>query len=424
MIKFLLKGLIRDRSRSLFPILITASGVALTVLALAWIKGVLNDSIETTARLQSGHVAVQTTAMLDRKYPNIIELGLLDLAKWTETLNSEFPEVYWQPRIQFGGLLDIPGPGGETVSQAPVVGMAADLFTPDTPEIDNLNLKKALVKGAIPSRPGEIMLSDDLFKKLKLQLGQKSTLISSDMNGSMAFYNFKIVGTVAFGIQMLDRGALIADLSDAQDALSMIDASSVMLGFFKSGFYNSEKAKSMTAVFNSQHRVIGDDFSPVMASLEGQGGLGEMFTMIDSVLSVVISIFVFIVSIVLWNTGLMNGIRRYGEFGVRLAIGESKKQLYLSLVLESLMIGMIAFVLGTILGLIPSYYLQEYGFDTGNMMQNSTFMMSSVMRAHITPTIYWIGIIPGIVSPVIGSLISGLGLFKRDTSQLFNELEV
>jgi len=424
MIKFLLKGLIRDRSRSLFPILITASGVALTVLALAWIEGVLNDSIETTARMQSGHVAVQTNAMMDKKYPNVMELGLLDLSHWTKTLNSQFPDVYWQPRIQFGGLLDIPGKDGETVSQAPVVGMAVDLFTPDSPEISNLNLKKALVKGSIPTRPGEILLSDDLFEKLKLQLGQKSTLISSDINGSMAFYNFKIVGTVAFGIQMLDRGALIADLSDAQDALNMVDASSSILGFFKKGFYNSKKAKLMTMAFNKQFNDNGDDFGPVMASLEEQGGLGEMFSMMDSVLSVVIGIFVFIVSIVLWNTGLMNGIRRYGEFGVRLAIGESKTQLYISLVLEAFMIGIIAYVLGTILGLIPAYYLQEYGFDATEMLKSSTFMISSVMKARITPEIYWIGIIPGVFSPVIGSLISGLGLFKRDTSQLFNELDV
>ena len=39
MIIFLLKGLIRDRSRSLFPFLTVVLGVTLTVFGHSWIKG-------------------------------------------------------------------------------------------------------------------------------------------------------------------------------------------------------------------------------------------------------------------------------------------------------------------------------------------------------------------------------------------------
>jgi putative ABC transport system permease protein len=49
MIRFLLKGILRDRHRSLFPILIVSSGVMLTVLIQCWISGVLGEIIDTSA---------------------------------------------------------------------------------------------------------------------------------------------------------------------------------------------------------------------------------------------------------------------------------------------------------------------------------------------------------------------------------------
>ena len=56
MIKFLLNGLLRDRQRSLFPILIVAIGVWITVFMQAYIEGVLGDIVDSTARFATGHV--------------------------------------------------------------------------------------------------------------------------------------------------------------------------------------------------------------------------------------------------------------------------------------------------------------------------------------------------------------------------------
>ena len=77
MILFLLKGLFRDRTRSLFPVLITASGVALTVLMMAWVEGILNDFIDTSANYDTGHLQVVTRALNEKYHPNIMELSLI-----------------------------------------------------------------------------------------------------------------------------------------------------------------------------------------------------------------------------------------------------------------------------------------------------------------------------------------------------------
>ena len=48
-------------------------------------------------------------------------------------------------------------------------------------------------------------------------------------------------------------------------------------------------------------------------------GLGETLNMANAIGSSIVALFVLVMSIVLWNAGLMSGLRRYGEFGVRLA---------------------------------------------------------------------------------------------------------
>jgi putative ABC transport system permease protein len=144
---------------------------------------------------------------------------------------------------------------------------------------------------------------------------------------------------------------------------------------------------------------------------------------LDERMGMFIFIFIFVMSLVLWNSGLMNGIRRYGEIGVRLAIGESKGHIYRSLILESFLIGIAATIIGTAIGLIFSYFLQYNGIDVSSMLKDSKVIMSATMRAQVTPASYFIGFFPGVIASVAGAVISGIGIYKRNTAQLFKELE-
>ena len=58
------------------------------------------------------------------------------------------------------------------------------------------------------------------------------------------------------------------------------------------------------------------------------------------------------------------------------------------------------------------------------MVKNITMMYPSVIRAKITKETYYIGFFPGLFSTVFGTALSGIGIYKRQTAQLFKELEV
>ena len=123
------------------------------------------------------------------------------------------------------------------------------------------------------------------------------------------------------------------------------------------------------------------------------------------------------------HTGLMSGIRRYGEVGVRLALGETKNKIYKSLLYESLLIGFAGSVIGTGFGLAVAFYLQEFGIDITDTLRTTSILMSDVLRARVTVVSFYIGFIPGLLATFLGTAFSGIQIFKRQTASLFKELE-
>ena len=87
------------------------------------------------------------------------------------------------------------------------------------------------------------------------------------------------------------------------------------------------------------------------------------------------------------------------------------------------MIGFTGSVIGTFFGLLLAWLIQKYGIDISGLMRGSAMMLPSEIRARITPVDFYIGFIPGLISTVIGTMLSGIGIYKRQTARLFKELE-
>jgi len=424
MIKFLYKGLLRDKNRSLYPIIVVALGVWLVVFFQAYITGFMGEWIDSSARFETGHVKIMTRAFEENSNQNPNDLAIIGVNEIKDQLYQDYPDMIWVERIHYGGLFDVPDEQGETRSQSPIFGYGVDLLSPGTTEITRMNIENALIRGRMPKNPGEILISDDLAIKLRIDMGGNATLLSSTMYGSMAMHNFIVSGTLTFGMQALDRGAMIADINDIQLALDMEDAAGAILGYLPNNIYDMEQAEIIKQKFNESFSDPDDEFSPIMVQLRDIGMLGDYLFLTSSFSVILITIFIVLMSIVLWNVGLLGGIRRYGEVGLRLAIGEHKGHIYRSMIYESILIGIVGSIIGTALGLAFAYWLQIKGINIGDMMKNSTMMFPGMIHAKITSETYYLGFIPGVFSMVLGTMLSGIGIYRRQTAQLFKELEV
>jgi putative ABC transport system permease protein len=388
----------------------------------AYIRGFMGDTIEVNAKFSNGHLKVMTQAYAENanQIPN--DLALVGVSDLLDQMQTELPEIIWAPRIQFGGLVDIPDQEGETRAQGPAMGMGIDILSQNSKEDERLNLSRSLVRGKVIENQGEAILSENFAQKLGIEIGEELTLIGSTMHGSMSMDNFKLVGTVHFGTEAIDRGAIILDIEDARVALDMYDAASEILGFFNEGFYDNDRALQIANGFNAT-QPDDDEFAPVMKALGQQGAMGQYVALTD-VWSVYISmVFVFAMSLVLWNAGLLGGLRRYGEVGIRIAMGEEKGHVYRTMIYESVFIGIAGSIVGTAFGLFFAWLIQTYGIDITGMMEGGSMMLPTHIRARIAPADFYIGFIPGLFSTILGTMLSGIGIYKRQTAKLFKELE-
>lgn len=239
----------------------------------------------------------------------------------------------------------------------------------------------------------------------------------------MSIYNFVVAGTVSFGAEALDRGSIIVDIENARHALDMDDTAGELLGLFNAGYYDDERALEVAHAFNSAFEGDDDDYAPVMKTLTQQRSMGQLVKMLNVWSFYIIAVFIIAMALVLWNAGLLGGLRCYGEFGVRLSMGEEKSHLYRILIYESVFIAIAGTIIGTAIGLFFAALVQKYGINISGMMEGSAMMYPSAIRTRITPVDYYIGFIPGLFSTLVGAMLAGIGIYKRKTSQLFKELE-
>jgi|TARA_B110000196_G_scaffold317305_1_gene330212 putative ABC transport system permease protein len=424
MIKFIIRGILRDKSKSIIPIAVISVGVMVTVMMSGFLEGVFSDVINQNAKLDTGHVKIMTKPYAENKEQLPNDLALLGINELIDSLNLNYPDLIWTPRIKFGGIMDVPDASGNTKLQGPGIGLAISILSEESGELQRLQLNKSLKKGRLPKRSGEIILSDNYATKLNISPGEKITFFGSTMEGSMVFQSYEMTGTVEFGSPLMDKGTFIIDIRDAQNMLDMENGTGELLGYFKDDKYDDQKALVIAENFNAKFQESKDEYAPVMFTLKDQNGLRESLDMGDAFSEIFIFIFILAMSLVLWNTGLIGGLRRYNEFGIRLALGESKNNVFKLLLIEASVIGLIGSIIGTSLGLVFCYYLQEVGIDISKDVANSTIIMPSVMRAYVTSDLFYIGFIPGLFSMLFGTALAGRGIYKRETARLFKELEV
>ena len=426
MINFLYKGLIRDRSRSFFPLIIITLIVAIIIFFSGFLNGIYNSLFFNTALVNSGHLKVVTHAynLEHQLLPN--DLALLDSDTLLGELNSKYSDYTWTPRITFAGLLDVPDENGETLTQSPVFGLGIDFLSTNSKQLKIWDLSKKITKGKIFTNKNQVLLSEKLAKRLDVAPGNTVTFIGSTMDGAFSTYNFLVSGIFNLNLGPIDKNMMIVDIKGAEFALDMDNAASEILGYENGLYFDDKETVAMRNVYNIQYSDTTDTYRPFMLALRDSNQMSTIVDFSNVIMFIIMSLFLFVVTLVLWNMGIMNGLRRYGEIGMRLAIGETKGHVFKSMIIESLMVGFLGSTFGTIVGISITSYLQKVGIDYSkaiDSLNSSNFAMPNVFYPQVTAELFYIGFIPGILATVFGTMLAGRAIYSREMAQLFKELE-
>jgi len=431
MIVFLFRGILRDKSRFLFPFSVVSIGVALVVALVGFMEGVFMGMIDMTAKLNTGHLRLVNKPFYDEEHLYPLDRALAaqkETSIWLKKNSTS--NIEWSPRIRWGALIDVPDTNGNTRSQTPVVGMALDLKSKNSSEIRRLKLKKSLIKGQLPQKSNEMLMGNSLAQNLDVTLGQSVTIIGQSFDGGLVADNYLVVGLIRFGVTAMDKKMVLIDLADAQSTFYMENMVTDWLGYLPSSFsfdHYIKAKKSINFNLNTWMKNPPNDWAkddqPIAISILDQQNMGSMVKTFTVIKSSVVGIFTFLMILVLWNAGVLSGIHRYGEMGLRLAFGEPHWKLIFTLGIEGLFIGILGSIFGCFFGGSFAWYLQEVGLNMGDTFAKSGLMINDVVRARLTIDGFIQGILPGIFASVAGTLVASFAIFKRSEENLFRELE-
>jgi putative ABC transport system permease protein len=66
------------------------------------------------------------------------------------------------------------------------------------------------------------------------------------------------------------------------------------------------------------------------------------------------------------------------------------------------------------------------GLDYSELMEtigSTNMILPNVYYTQVTPDLYYIGFIPGVLATVLGTMLAGRAIYKREMAELFKELE-
>ena len=105
---------------------------------------------------------------------------------------------------------------------------------------------------------------------------------------------------------------MIVDIKGAEFVLDMENAASEILGYEKGLYFDDNETVLMRNDFNIQFSDTTDVYRPVMLALRDSNQMSTIVDFSNVIMFIIMSLFLVVVTLVLWNMGIMNGLRRYG----------------------------------------------------------------------------------------------------------------
>jgi putative ABC transport system permease protein len=207
--------------------------------------------------------------------------------------------------------------------------------------------------GKLPSGPNEVVLDRGSFKDGEFKLGDTATIISQ--GGSK---QFTVVGDVRFGDADSPGGATFAlfDLPTAQSFIGQPGQVDAVLG-------KGDGSVSQTELANRVSQAVGTNGIEVLTGAqitkENQTDIQDSLQFFNILLLVFAAVALFVAAFTIYNTFSIIVAQRQRETALLRAVGASRRQVIGSLLAESVIIGVVASLIGFGAGILVAGLLKS-----------------------------------------------------------------
>jgi ABC-type lipoprotein release transport system permease subunit len=337
----------RNRRRTFFSVLALAMGLALLILMASFIKGEMDNAMDTTIQLQSGHLQIRAQNYDERKtslkWADLIE----NPTQVAEQISRLEPVLAASPRLFASGIV---------ASRKQSAGVQIIGIEPDS--VTNEPYRKGLVSGEFltPDDREGILIGRPLAEKMGVGVGDQINLIANTSNGDVSEQLFTIRGIYSTETRVFDSAIVFLPLQKAQAITRTENHASTIFVLLKD---KDQTDAVVNALQTSSYKILTwTKMNEIIIQTENLSN-SYMFLFYIIVLAVTATVVI--------NTLIMAVFERTREIGILSAIGMKSQRIMAMFLAESSILAVGGILLGLILGSLAVAYLERNGLYVGNM---------------------------------------------------------
>jgi len=367
----------RHRRRTLITLASIAIGFGLAVLFIGIGDGSHNSMIRNAINLGEGHITIQPRGYLQAPANHKYLSDGVSLSEKLDALNIAGSVA---ARISLQVL-------ASTASNS--VGAVLEGFSSHSDPRQNI-LKPRLIDGNWIEAGDHrgIVIGDGMARKLKVKIGSKVVLMAGKQGGDSQAQLGRVRGIFDSRVDELDDFLILSDLQFAQYFLAgegaVIEQEPVTrFGVFLDDPDTQEYWKAQIK------SVIEDDLVVVLDWQEMMPQLVQFIIIDDAGNYVFLFLILIMVVFGIVNTVLMSVLERTREFGLLRALGLGRQHLLMLVFCESLLLSVLAVIIGWIVGGGIHWWFSQHGIDFSALMTEGTAMMGTFMDPVVYTELSW-----------------------------------
>lgn len=368
LLRIAIRNLRRYFRRSLITILSIGFGLAVILWLQAILAGSNQNIIQTITSTYYGDMQIFRG---DYRRDRLIQQSFDPEPILTTEVMKE-PGLTYAPRLLLPALIS----SGE--QSLPVVLQGID---PER-EAQITRLKKSLVEGEYLSSEGEECveqqgyMSQSLARLLNVEVGNKVVVLAQAADGTMGNELLRIRGLFDTKSPEYDKGVVFS-------TLPCVRAVGALTGVHEIAVRLTDRKLDPLTIQSRLKQVVPPELV-TLSWKESDPRLAAMVNFNDASIILVSTMLFVVISLGILNTFLVAVFERTVEFGVMMALGTSPRFVVILILLESLLLGLAASLLGILVGAGVIIYHSIVGYDlkplVGDNLAVGTFQLDLIIH--------------------------------------------
>lgn len=396
----------RHRRRTVIIVLAMGLSLALMMFYDGLIDG-FNQAIAGNAvRVLGGNVQVHAEGYREKVDSNPL-LPLADDSAVVEAALAQPEVIAAARRIQTGGLVS----NREGAFPMTIIGIEPEAEAPVS------LIAEHIVEGRYLEAADEdsILIGKGLADALSLEIGDRVTMVGSDLHKQNRQRTMTVIGIYDIGIPSMEKSSAYISLAEAQNLFGLRDQSTEVQITLKSVGLESAVVAELTPLLPGYEVESWEQNYPELGSaINSKSAVMDIFSVI----------IVMIAGIGILNLLLMAIYERTREIGLLGAMGLKPRQIAATFILEGLLIGVVGVIAGIGMGLMINLSLGQVGMDYGQFAGITEYM--ALISGKIYPTL-GVSKLTGraavvVVIAALAALIPALIAARREPSEALHHV--